>query len=471
MGAVSMKYRRAIGTPLLEGSTKILLLGAGELGKEIAIEAQRLGVETVTLDRYDNAPAAQVAHRHYAVDMRDGRALKAIVRRERPDAVIPEVEAIDTDALLELEEEGFFTVPTATATKTTMDRLLLRKLAAERAGVPTSRYAFASTLDELYAACQNVSYPCLVKARMSSGGLGSSVVRSRDDVKAAYDVARTQARGFGGEMIVEELVKFDFEITELVLAHLGNDERVKLSFLEPVGHVRSGSHYHSSWQPFVVIDEDTGVSSTPLHAFGGKLHRRENPSRRDFLWESSWDEKSMLSGVAEEIRRQCYDIAGMVVRQLLSFNGGLRGFGIFGCELFVKISDELHGGKPKVYFNEISPRPHDTGMVTLVTQDLSEAALHVRAVLGLPIPEIRILSPGAAHVILASRGGCWAPRFGGVSDALRVPGVSIRLFGKPVTYTERRMGLALAIAGDVEEARVKAMNAAHTIEEGIDYGK
>lgn len=466
-----MKYRRTIGTPLLEGSTKILLLGAGELGKEIVVEAQRLGVETITLDRYDSPPAAQVAHRHYTLDMRDGRALKAIVRRERPDAVIPEVEAIDTDALVELEEEGFFIVPAATATKTTMDRLLLRRLAAERAGVPTSRYVFASSLDELYEACERVSYPCLVKARMSSGGLGSSVVNGRADVRTAYEVARTKARGFGGEMIVEEIVRFDFEITELVLARLGDDGRVGLSFLKPVGHVRSGSHYHVSWQPFVVIDKTTGSSCTRLHTFGGALHRQEDASMRDFLWRSQWDEKFMAAEVAEEIERQSYDIAGRVVSELLSERGGLRGLGIFGCELFVKVSDELHKGRPSVYFNEVSPRPHDTGMVTLVTQDLSEAALHVRAVLGLPIPEVQILTPGAAHVILASKTDCWAPKFGGVSDALGVPGVSLRLFGKPVTYAERRMGLALAIAGDVEEARIKAMNAAHTVEGGIDYGK
>ncbi len=463
-----MDFRQSIGTPLFEGSCKILLLGAGELGKEIVIEAQRLGVETVTIDRYDNPPAAQVAHRHYTVDMRDGRALKAIVRRERPDAIIPEVEAVNTDALIELEEEGFFVVPRARAAKITFDRTLIRRLADEEAKVSVPPYAFAENLDELYDACDKVGYPCLVKARMSSGGLGSSVVRDRHQVEGAYENARKKARGFGEHVIVEGLIDFDFELTELALAHV-RDGRVEVSFPKPIGHVRSGSHYHVSWQPFTIIDEKSGVSKSALHAQGGQLQLQEDTTHSEVLWTSAWDGKRITAEQARAIEEQAYDVAGRVVSKLIEFKGEPAGLGIFGCELFVKISDDRHGGKPKVYFNEISPRPHDTGMVTLVTQEYSEMALHVRAVLRLPIPRIQLLTPGASHVILAHRDGIWAPRYGGVSEALKMPGVSLRLFGKPVTYAERRLGVALASAPDVEEARINAMRAAHIVEGSVEY--
>jgi phosphoribosylglycinamide formyltransferase 2 len=466
--ALLMPFRDSIGTPLYEGCTKALLLGAGELGKEIAIEAQRLGVETITVDRYDNPPAAQVAHRHYTIDMRDGAALKAVIRRERPDAIIPEVEAINTDALLELEEEGFFVAPRARATKITMDRIALRRLAAEEAGVPTTPYRFARDPEELREACEEVGFPCIVKARMSSGGLGSSIVFGADQVREAYEIARRRARGYGEEVIVEGICKFDFEITELALAHYDPSGRVVISFPKPVGHLRSGSHYHVSWQPFVLIDEETGLSKSPLQAFGGKLHRSEDPTNPELLWRSERDGEKITAETAREIERQCYEIAERVVRKLIGAGGALEGLGIFGCELFVKIDE---GGKPTVYFNEISPRPHDTGMVTIATQDLSEAALHIRAVLGLPIAGIRLLTPGAAHVVLSSEDSRWAPSYGNLSRALGIPGVRVLLFGKPSTYRERRLGLALAISDDVLDARLKAMEAAHLLEGGIRYGR
>ncbi|MEM3462858.1 MAG: phosphoribosylglycinamide formyltransferase 2 [Candidatus Bathyarchaeia archaeon] len=465
--ALLMPFRDSIGTPLYEGCTKVLLLGAGELGKEIAIEAQRLGVETVTVDRYDNPPAAQVAHRHYTIDMRDGAALKAIARRERPDAIIPEVEAINTDALLELEEEGIFVVPRARATKITMDRIALRKLAAEEAGVPTTPYRFAGNPEELEEACEEIGFPCIVKARMSSGGLGSSVVFRREQAREAYEVAKRKARGYGGEVIVEGLCRFDFEITELALAHYDPNGRVRISFPKPVGHLRSGSHYHVSWQPFILIDEETGMSKSPLQVFGGPLHMSEDYTARELLWRSEHDGEALSAEAAREIEEQCYEIAGKVVGKLIGEGGAIEGLGIFGCELFVKIDE---GGKPKVYFNEISPRPHDTGMVTIATQDLSEAALHIRAVLGLPISGIKVLTPGAAHVILSSEDSKWAPGYGNLSRALGIPGIRVLLFGKPSTYKERRLGLALAISDDILDARLKAMEAAHLIERGIRYG-
>jgi len=466
--ALLMPFRDSIGTPLQEGCTKVLLLGAGELGKEIAIEAQRLGVETVTVDRYDNPPAAQVAHRHYTMDMRDGAALRAVVRRERPDAIIPEVEAINTDALLELEEEGFFVVPKARATKITMDRILLRRLAAEEARVPTAPYRFAGDLEELKAACEEVGFPCIVKARMSSGGLGSSVVFGRDQIPSAYETAKRRARGFGEEVVVEGLCRFDFEITELALAHYDPNGKVRISFPKPVGHLRSGSHYHVSWQPFLLVDEETGMGRSPLQAFGGELHRSEDATTSELLWRSDHDGETLTAETIREIEGQCYEIAGKVVRGLIGSGGAVEGLGIFGCELFVKVDE---GGKPKVYFNEISPRPHDTGMVTMATQDLSEAALHARAVLGLPIAGMKVLTPGAAHVILSGEDSRWAPRYGNLSKALGIPGVRVLLFGKPSTYKERRLGLALATSDDIPEARRRAMEAAHLVEEGVSYGR
>ncbi|MEM4575991.1 MAG: phosphoribosylglycinamide formyltransferase 2 [Candidatus Nezhaarchaeales archaeon] len=463
-----LRFREEIGTPLLEGATKILLLGAGELGKEIAIEAQRLGVEVVTVDRYDMPPASHVAHRHYTINMLDGKALKAVVRRERPDAVVPEIEAINTDALLELEEEGFFIVPNARAVKITMDRILLRRLAAEEAGVPTSRYMFAESLEEVRECCEKIGYPCLVKAQMSSGGLGSTVVVDRSMVKLAYERATREARGFSKQVIVEELVNFDVEVTVLTLAHMGLDGNVIVTPLEPIGHVRSTGHYHVSWQPLFDIDPDTNLSKSPFEGYGGPMHLMEDPPVNGLRWRSKWNGKKVEGERARVINEMLFDTAKKVVTKLLESKEGLKGFGVFGCEIFVKLGDD--GEKPQVFFNEVSPRPHDTGMVTLVTQDQSEMALHVRAILGLPIPEVKVLTFGASHVILAKVGNSWAPRYGGVSEALKVPGVQLRLFGKPVTYVDRRMGIALAIANSINEARSKAMRAAHIVEGAIMYG-
>ncbi|MCS7139284.1 MAG: phosphoribosylglycinamide formyltransferase 2 [Candidatus Nezhaarchaeota archaeon] len=463
-----MQLRNEIGTPLLEGATRILLLGAGELGKEIAIEAQRLGVEVVTVDRYDMPPASHVAHRHYTVNMLDGRALKTIIRREKPDAVIPEIEAIDTDALIELEEEGFFIVPNAKAVKITMDRTLLRKLAAEEAGVPTSRYMFAENLEELKDCCERIGYPCLVKAQMSSGGLGSTIVTGRDMVKVAYERALREARGLSRRLIVEQLIDFDVEVTVLTLAHVGVDGKLCVTPLEPIGHVRSTGHYHVSWQPLFDIDPSTGYTKSSFEGYGGPMHLMEDPPQDKLRWRSHWNGKRIDEGMARTVKSILHDIAKRVVTKLLETKEGLRGLGIFGCEIFVKLGDE--GAKPQAFFNEVSPRPHDTGMVTLVTQDQSEMALHVRAVLGLPIPEVKVLTCGASHVVLAKVGGSWAPRYGGVGEALKIPGVQLRLFGKPVTYVDRRMGVTLAIADSVNEARSKAMRAAHIVEGMIVYG-
>ncbi|MEM4602540.1 MAG: phosphoribosylglycinamide formyltransferase 2 [Candidatus Nezhaarchaeales archaeon] len=465
---ISLRLREELGTPLLEGATKILLLGAGELGKEIAIEAQRLGVEVVTVDRYDMPPASHVAHRHYTINMLDGKALKAVVRREKPDAIVPEIEAINTDALLELEEEGFFVVPNARAVKITMDRVLLRKLAAEEAGVPTSRYMFAESLEELRECCEKIGYPCLVKAQMSSGGLGSTVVTNKSMIELAYERAMKEARGFSRQLIVEELVNFDVEVTVLTLAHIGLDGNITITPLEPVGHVRSTGHYHVSWQPLFDIDPDSNLSKSPFEGYGGPMHLMEDPPINGLRWRSPWNGKRIDGDRAKIVKEMLFETAKKVVAKLLETKEGLRGLGIFGCEIFVKLGDE--GGRPQVFFNEVSPRPHDTGMVTLVTQDQSEMALHVRAILGLPIPEVKVLTCGASHVILARVGGSWAPRYGGVSEALKIPGVQLRLFGKPVTYVDRRMGIALAIADTINEARSKAMRAAHIVEGSMRYG-
>lgn len=405
-----MALRDSLGTPLFGNANKILLLGGGELGKEVIIEAQRLGIETVVIDRYDFAPAMHVAHRKYVVNMQDGNALKAIVRREKPDAVVPEIEAINTDALVELESEGFNVIPNAKATKATMNREIIRRLAAEKAGVLTSKYAFADSLEEAKRACEKMGYPCVMKAIMSSSGLGSSVVKSSEEIATAYQTAQSKARTRGNRVIVEEFIKFDFEVTELPVRHYDETGKIKTSFCKPVAHKRPGTHYIESWQP---------------------------------------------AEVSERVEKKIYETAKKVTDEL----GGL---GIFGCELFI--------AGDKVYFNEISPRPHDTGMVTMATQSLSEQALHVRAIMGLPIPDITLLSPGAAHVVLAEKDGVWAPAYTNVAKALAIPGVNVRLFGKPVTYTERRLGIALAIAENVETARERAKRAAHLLEQGIKYG-
>ena len=400
------KPRCEFGTPLLRDSVKLVLLGSGELGKEIAIEAQRLGAEVVAIDRYDMAPAMHVSHRKYVVNMLNGNALKAIIRRENPDVVVPEVEAIDTDALIELEEEGYFIIPNAKAVRISMDRILLRKLAVEDVGVKTTRYGFASSIDDVRDVCERIGYPCIVKAQMSSSGHGSAIIHSYKDIDSAYEHAVKNARGKSEMVIVEEYLKLDTELTVLTVRSFDDGSITTWTF-EPVEHKRPGFHYHESWQPAKV----------------------------------SIDIKNKACGIARRIVER------------------LGGLGIFGCELLVSNGE--------VYFNEVSPRPHDTGMVTMMSQDLSEFAVHVRAILGLPIPEVKVLTAAAAHVILAHKDGIWAPKYN-ILDALKIPGVNIRLFGKPVTYPERRMGIVLARGITIDEARVKAEKAAHIIEDSLE---
>ena len=387
----------SLGTPLSPAATRILLLGSGELGKEVAIEAQRLGVEVVAADRYPNAPAMQVAHRSRVFPMRDGAALREAVEAERPRCVVPEVEAIATDALAELEREGWRVIPTARAARLTMDREGIRRLAAEELGLRTSPYQFAGGEAELAAAAWEVGFPAVVKPVMSSSGHGQSVVRSTDDVPAAWSSAVENARGDGARVIVEGFVAFDYEITLLTVRHAGGT-----SFCDPIGHLQVDGDYRESWQP-----------------------------------------QPMADAALAEARR----VAEVVT-------ASLGGVGVFGVELFVK------GGE--VFFSEVSPRPHDTGMVTLASQDLSEFALHVRAILGLPVPAIRQWAPAASCAILVD-GESSAVTYDGLDDALAEPGTSLRLFGKPDVLGRRRMGVALALGETIEDARAKARRAAASV--------
>ncbi len=380
----------AIGTPLSPSATRVLLCGGGELGKEVVIELQRFGVETIVVDRYPNAPAMQVAHRSHVISMLDGAALRAVIEQERPHYIVPEIEAIATDTLAELEQEGFTVIPTARAAQLTMNREGIRRLAAEELGLPTSPYRFASTREELDAAIAAIGLPCLIKPIMSSSGKGQSLVRARDEIDAAWAYAQQGGRAGGGKVIVEGFVDFDYEITQLTLRTGG-----ETLFCEPIGHVQVDGDYRQSWQP-------QAMSS----------HARER---------------------AREVARRITDALG--------------GRGIFGVELFIK-GDE-------VIFSEVSPRPHDTGMVTLISQDLSQFALHARAILGLPVPGIRQLGPSASSVILVE-GESDAVVFEGLDAALSEPDTQLRLFGKPEVRGERRMGVALARDEDIEAAIDKA---------------
>jgi phosphoribosylglycinamide formyltransferase 2 len=384
----------AIGTPLTASATKILLLGSGELGKEVAIEAQRLGVEVIAVDRYPHAPAMQVAHRCHVVSMLDAAALRRIIEAEKPDYIVPEIEAIATEELLALEAEGYTVIPTARAARLTMDREGIRRLAAEELGLVTSPYRFADTKEEFLAACGAVGFPCVVKPVMSSSGKGQSVARDAASAEAAWDYAQTAGRTGAGRVIVEGFVDFDSEITLLTVRHAGGT-----SFCAPIGHRQEKGDYRESWQPH------------PM---------------------------------SEAALAKARDMAAAVT-------GALGGRGLFGVELFIK-GDE-------VIFSEVSPRPHDTGMVTLVSQDLSEFALHVRAILGLPIPAIRLYGPAASRVILAE-GDSTAPRFVIDDQALSQPDTALKLFGKPEVHGTRRLGVALALGRDVEEAKAKAIAAA-----------
>ncbi len=379
-----------IGTVLTPVGKKALLCGSGELGKEVAIELQRYGVEVVALDKYANAPAMQVAHRSHVLSMLDGKKLREVIEEERPDYIIPEVEAIATDTLVALEKEGYSVTPTATAAYLTMNREGIRRLAAEQLGLPTSPYRFASTREEFEAAVQEIGMPCVVKPIMSSSGHGQSVVRTADDIDHAWHYAQEGGRAGAGRVIVEGFVKFDYEITQLTVRHSAGT-----TFLKPVGHIQVDGDYRESWQP---------------QAMSPKALER-----------------------AQEIARKITDALG--------------GYGIFGVELFIKGDDVL--------FSEVSPRPHDTGMVTMISQDLSQFALHARAVLGLPVPGIRFYGPSASRAIVVE-GDTDKVVFGNLDQVLAEEGVQIRIFGKPEVVGHRRLGVILAIADTVEEARAKA---------------
>ncbi len=376
-----------------------MLLGSGELGKEVIISLQRLGVEVIAVDRYPNAPGHQVAHRAHVIDMTDGAALAALIEQEQPDLVVPEIEAIATGTLAELEAAGKITcIPTARAALLTMNREGIRRLAAEELGLATSPYHFASSLAELEQGCADVGFPCVIKPVMSSSGKGQSKVDGPSEVAAAWAYAAAGSRVDAGRVIVEGFVDFDYEITLLTVRSIGADGQVETQFCEPIGHVQVHGDYVESWQP------------------------------------------QPMDSVALQRAR---DIAGKVT-------GNLGGLGVFGVELFVK--------GDMVWFSEVSPRPHDTGMVTMATQVQSEFEIHAKAVLGLPV-SVAMRSPGASAVIYGQH-DAKGIAFEGVAEALRVPGTDIRLFGKPESFTRRRMGVALATADDVDTARSRAKEAA-----------
>ena len=379
-----------IGTPLSRSAKKVLLCGAGELGKEVAIELQRLGVEVIAVDRYANAPAMQVAHRSHVVDMLDGQALRNVIELEKPDLVVPEIEAIATDTLAELEREGFTIIPTAKATQLTMNREGIRRLAAEELGLKTSTYRFAQTEKEYREAVSDIGLPCVIKPIMSSSGKGQSLLKTEADIDAAWHYAQEGGRAGKGKVIIEGFVDFDFEITLLTVRH-----RDGTSFCAPIGHRQEGGDYQESWQPQAMttsaLSAAQAMAKTVTTALGGK--------------------------------------------------------GLFGVELFIK-GDE-------VIFSEVSPRPHDTGLVTLVSQDLSEFALHARAILDLPIPAIQQNGPSASTVILVP-GESQNVQFGNLEKALSIENTQLRLFGKPEVSGLRRMGVALATAPSIEEARTSA---------------
>jgi phosphoribosylglycinamide formyltransferase 2 len=395
-----MQIGQRIGTPLAPSATRVMLLGAGELGKEVIIALQRLGVETIAVDRYPNAPGHQVAHRAHVIDMTDPAALAALVRAEQPHLIVPEIEAIATDALAEIEASGLAEViPTARATQLTMNREGIRRLAAETLGLPTSPYAFAQSLDEFREAVTHIGYPCVVKPVMSSSGKGQSVLNSDADIDSAWQYATDGARVNVGRVIVEGFIRFDYEVTLLTVRAVDPATgSVETSFCEPIGHLQVGGDYVESWQP------------------------------------------QPMSAVALDRSRE-------IGRKV---TGALGGRGVFGVELFVR-GDE-------VWFSEVSPRPHDTGLVTLRSQRLSEFELHARAILGLPV-DASLVAPGASAVIYGRVEGAGIA-FEGVREALSVPAVDLRLFGKPESFTKRRMGVAVATGADVDEARARAKAAA-----------
>ena len=388
-----MHTNMKIGTPLTPVATRALLLGSGELGKEITIELQRYGVEVIACDRYENAPAMQVAHRSYVFSMLDGKRLREIIEAEHPSLIIPEVEAIATPTLVELEKEGYHVIPTANAAFLTMNREAIRRLASEELHLPTARYKFADDHDEFIAAIKEIGIPCVVKPIMSSSGHGQSTVHNEAEVETAWKISQEGGRAGGGRVIVEGFVHFDYEITLLTVRHAGGT-----TFLNPIGHHQVDGDYRESWQP-------QAMSETALQQ-------------------------------AQHIAKQVTDALG--------------GYGIFGVEMFVE--------GDHVIFSEVSPRPHDTGMVTIISQDLSEFALHARAVLGLPIPEVRFFQPSASKAIVIEGEGTEV-EFEGIDKVLAIPGVQLRLFGKPAVHGHRRYGVILATDETVEKALQKAEQA------------
>ncbi len=383
-----------IGTPLSPSATRVMLLGSGELGKEVAIELQRLGVEVIAVDSYANAPAMQVAHRSHIINMLDGEALRSLIETEKPHLIVPEVEAIATDTLAELECEGFNVIPTARATQLTMNREGIRRLAAETLGLATSPYQFAGTFDDFETAIESIGMPCVVKPIMSSSGKGQSVIREAADIRSAWDYAQEGGRAGKGKVIVEGFIDFDYEITLLTIRH-----RDGTSFCAPIGHLQVDGDYRESWQP-------QAMSDTALQS-------------------------------AQYIATKVTDALG--------------GQGLFGVELFIKGDEAI--------FSEVSPRPHDTGLVTLISQDLSEFALHVRAILGLPIANI-VQHGAAASCPIVVEGDSTQISFGGLERALSEPDTQLRLFGKPEVHGKRRMAVTLARGNNVEQARKKAVTAA-----------
>ena len=385
------------GTPLSNCAKKVLMCGSGELGKEVVLEFQRMGMEVIAVDRYENAPAMQVAHRSYALSMLDAKALREVIEKEKPDYIVPEVEAISTDTLVELESEGFNVIPTARATKLTMNREGIRKLAAEDLGLLTSPYKFAGDLEEFKAAVKEVGIPCVIKPIMSSSGKGQSTIKSEADIEYSWNYAQEGARGGADKVIIEGFVDFDYEITLLTIKHKDGT-----AYCAPVGHRQEGGDYQESWQPQPMTDKALAEA------------------------------QDMAKAVTDNI----------------------GGRGIFGVEFFIK--------GDVVYFSELSPRPHDTGMVTMISQDLSQFALHTRAILGLPIPNIVQHGPAASSVIIA-HGDSKEITFTGIEEALKEENTQVRLFGKPEVIGERRMGVCLARGTTIEEARQKANKASSSV--------
>ena len=398
-----MKKSQAIGTPLSRSSTKVMLLGSGELGKEVIIAFQRFGIETIAVDRYPNAPGHQVAHRSYTIDMANAAALRELIKHEQPDIIVPEIEAIATDVLIEIERDGVARIiPTARAAQLTMHREGIRRLAAETLKLPTSNYAFASSLQELRAAIDDgIGYPCIIKPVISSSGKGQSKVHHAAEVSMAWDAAAKGGRVNQGRVIVEGVINFEYEITQLTVRSMGEHNEIETHFCEPIGHIQINGDYVESWQP------------------------------------------QIMSELALERTR--------AISKKITDN--LGGLGIFGIELFVKGDD--------VWFSEVSPRPHDTGMVTMCSQLQNEFELHARAILGLPV-NTALRTPGASAVIYGQLEGT-SISFIGVDNALRVPQSDVRLFGKPESFLKRRMGVALATGIDTDEARIRAKMVCHRI--------